>query len=496
MFLGVLFGLGMSLLLKHSHLAHFPHIESCLVALSAYICYFLSTGLTLSGIVSLLFCGITLKHYAYHTMSRRTQRASKALFGTLAHLSENFIFIYLGMALFTSAPVSEPVFSYVKPLFILITTIAVVFTRYAAVFPLSEGINLIARHLFHYAAGQEPLPHSYQMMLFWAGLRGAVGVALAAGFNGPNAKVLRMTVLLVVVITVLVFGSTTARMMEVLKIRTGVEDEDGGSSEEEEWPLSRGVSLSANNSVWGNGGGRRGGGGGRWRWSGEHEESTALAGRGRGGIGSHYLNNNTNPGRRSGESTPGGGQGYWDESSEYDSDAEVLPLAPTGPDGRSNYDHSHPPPAHHGSGQQSPRRGTGPNGEATVPGEDHKWFQALDERYLLPLFSNATASRTFHARRTARRAAHTPANGSQANLHQHDGSDGGAAAGPAGREGAWGDASESEIDLGGAGGRGEGRRAGSPRVHMSLSPAEPGDNGRRNERGSPTFRNGSGTGPL
>ena len=36
-------------------------------------------------------------------------------------------------------------------------------------------------------------------------------------------------------------------------------------------------------------------------------------------------------------------------------------------------------------------------------GEDGKWFQTLDERYLLPLFSNATASRTFHARK-ARRA--------------------------------------------------------------------------------------------
>jgi len=35
-------------------------------------------------------------------------------------------------------------------------------------------------------------------------------------------------------------------------------------------------------------------------------------------------------------------------------------------------------------------------------GEDGKWFQTLDERYLLPLFSNATASRTFHARRARR----------------------------------------------------------------------------------------------
>lgn len=103
-------------------------------------------------------------------------------------------------------------------------------TRYAAVFPLSEIINF-----FHRVGGQrhEELPHSYQMMLFWAGLRGAVGVALAAGFKGPNAAALRTTVLVVVVLTVIIFGGTTARMLEVLGIKVGVE-EDGASSDDEE----------------------------------------------------------------------------------------------------------------------------------------------------------------------------------------------------------------------------------------------------------------------
>ncbi len=146
MALGVVFGLAMSLVLKHSSLSLYPSIETCLVALSAYTCYFFSNGLSMSGIVSLLFCGITLKHYAYHTMSRRTQRATKYIFATLAQLSENFIFIYLGLSLFTSPPSSAKVTSYFKPLFIMVTTVAVVFTRYAAVFPLSEAINFFHRH--------------------------------------------------------------------------------------------------------------------------------------------------------------------------------------------------------------------------------------------------------------------------------------------------------------------------------------------------------------
>ncbi|KAJ7222229.1 sodium/hydrogen exchanger [Mycena pura] len=398
MALGVAFGLAMSLLLKHSALNLYPSIESCLVALCAYTCYFFSNGTSMSGIVSLLFCGITLKHYAYHTMSRRTQRTTKYIFSTLAQLSENFIFIYLGMALFTSAPTTEAVTSYVKPLFITITTVAVIFTRYAAVFPLSEAINFFHRHVR--GQRQEELPHSYQMMLFWAGLRGAVGVALAAGFTGKSAQTLRMTVLVVVVLTVLLFGGTTARMLEVLGIRTGVEDEAASSSDEEGGPPRYF-------------GGRRSGAAAHIaRWGQYVDEDPNYfsrdshrgfaRGAGAARVGTHYQYNHHHLAQTQTQSAPpphdhsNGNVSptvnrprdlFSSASSDsYDSDGEVLPLAtvPGAPE------------------VQSPRRMPAP---AVAVEEDGKWFQALDERYLLPLFSNATASRTFHARRARRTAA-------------------------------------------------------------------------------------------
>lgn len=71
----------------------------------------------------------------------------------------------------------------------------------------------------------DELPYNYQAMLFWAGLRGAVGVALAAGLSGENAFALKATVLVVVVLTVIIFGGTTARMLEILGIKTGVIEE-------------------------------------------------------------------------------------------------------------------------------------------------------------------------------------------------------------------------------------------------------------------------------
>ena len=156
-------------------------------------------------------------------MSRRTQLTTKYTFQVLAQLSENFIFIYLGLTLFTEGAL---VF---KPLFILICVVGICIARYVAVFPLSKLINWSIRFRAKRRGKDvaDELPHSYQVMLFWAGLRGAVGVALAAGLPGvgENVKALQATVLVVVVLTVIIFGGTTARMLEIMGIKTGVVEE-------------------------------------------------------------------------------------------------------------------------------------------------------------------------------------------------------------------------------------------------------------------------------
>lgn len=188
--------------------------------------------------MSLLFCGITLKHYAYFNMSRRTQLATKYIFNVMAQLVENFIFIYLGLALFAD---SENDF---KPPLIIITFLAVIAARWVAVFPLSKVINWFIRYRAQ-RRGTDPtsdeLPYNYQAMLFWAGLRGAVGVALAALLAGENSSALRATVLVVVVLTVIIFGGTTARMLEILGIRTGVVDEIDSDDEFDTETLSSGL---------------------------------------------------------------------------------------------------------------------------------------------------------------------------------------------------------------------------------------------------------------
>lgn len=229
--IGTLAGVVAALVLKHTHVRRYPQIESCLVLLFSYGTYFFSNGCHMSGIVSLLFCGITLKHYAYYNMSRRTQIAVKYTFQLLAQISENFIFIYLGLTLLTE---DDLVF---RPLLIIVTAAGICLSRYFAVFPLSRLVNQVTRLRARMSSHpqdlqvDEEIPPPYQFMLFWAGLRGAVGVALAAGIEGPHANVVKATVLVVVVLTVMVFGGTTAQMLEILGIRTGVAQEQDSDDE-------------------------------------------------------------------------------------------------------------------------------------------------------------------------------------------------------------------------------------------------------------------------
>lgn len=233
-FIGMAAGVLVALILKHSHIRRYPQIETCLVLLFAYETYFFLNGAHMSGIVLLLFCGITLKHYAYFNMLRRTQIATKYIFQLLAQLSENFIFIYLGLSLFTE---DQLVF---KPLLIIITFMLICVARWSAVFPLLRLLNWIYRTRqakFHRSGSIHPIDDDeisnlYQMMLFWAGLRGAVGVALALGIKGEYKWTLLATVLVVVVLTVILFGGTTALMLEILGIKTGCIDDSVESDDD------------------------------------------------------------------------------------------------------------------------------------------------------------------------------------------------------------------------------------------------------------------------
>ncbi|CAN1336350.1 Sodium/hydrogen exchanger 6 [Linum perenne] len=72
------------------------NLECCLFVLFPYFSYMLAEGLGLSGIVSILFTGIVMKHYTYSNLSENSQRFVSAFFHLISSLAETFIFIYMG----------------------------------------------------------------------------------------------------------------------------------------------------------------------------------------------------------------------------------------------------------------------------------------------------------------------------------------------------------------------------------------------------------------
>ncbi|KAJ3339937.1 monovalent cation:H+ antiporter, CPA1 (nhx1) [Gonapodya sp. JEL0774] len=225
LFTGITFALTCSLLLKHTRLYQFPALESCIVTLMAYGSYLLANGLKLSGIVSLLFCGIMLKHYAYGNLSKKSRRTTRYMFGVLAQLSENFVFVYLGIAVCT---VTDGKYAWGL---IAFTAVVLLVARYVSVIPCSHLINWVTKRLIKNDRnrGQPGLqakvqiPHNYQMMIWWAGLRGAISFALSYEVDSPESgPVIRTTTLIVCVLSILVLGGTCVRALEHYKIRIGV----------------------------------------------------------------------------------------------------------------------------------------------------------------------------------------------------------------------------------------------------------------------------------
>ncbi|KAF3177439.1 monovalent cation:H+ antiporter, CPA1 (nhx1) [Orbilia oligospora] len=412
--IGILVGVGTALLLKYTYIRRFPKTETCFILLVAYGTYLFSTGIHASGIVSLLFCGITLKHYAYYNMSRRTQLATKYLFQALAQLAENFVFIYLGISLFTE---SHQVWN---PLFIIVTSVGICAARWVAVFPLSKGINWVIRYRAsrrgrNSSTVPDELPYAYQMMLFWAGLRGAVGVALASGFQGDNGNALRATVLVVVVLTVIVFGGTTAKMLEILGIRTGVVEEIDSDDE---------FDIQNSSSYWKyqNGGGRgeRGGSGERGRGvplanvdpsadrDGGRGNGSAFGRDARSVYGAGGSSGRTGSRRDLGKRSRDGSQvdllyGHGGEEDGYDSDMSDLPPMAARRGSKASSPNNLATPVEGGSRNLSPRVGAGEGSSTTGGGgamvnpvsalsqlvrgtvEDQaEWFRQLDEGYIKP----------------------------------------------------------------------------------------------------------------
>ena len=132
---GALIGCTNALLTKFTHLKEYPMLETSLFILMSFMSYLLAEAFGTSGIVSILFCGIFQAHYTYHNLSKESRIRTKQFFEILNFLSENLIFSYLGVSMFTFM---KHRFNFI---FIFGSFMGIGVGRLLAVYPLSFMLN-------------------------------------------------------------------------------------------------------------------------------------------------------------------------------------------------------------------------------------------------------------------------------------------------------------------------------------------------------------------
>ncbi|XP_036069736.1 sodium/hydrogen exchanger 6a isoform X1 [Oryzias melastigma] len=213
--LGVATGVVTALVTKFTKLRDFQLLETALFFLMSWSTFLLAEACGFTGVVSVLFCGITQAHYTYNNLSPESQDRTKQLFELLNFLAENFIFSYMGLTLFTF---QNHVFN---PMFIVGAFLAVFLGRAANIYPLSLLLNLGRRY---------KIRSNFQHMMMFAGLRGAMTFALSIRDTATYARQMMFsTTLLVVFFTVWICGGGTMQMLSCQRIRVGVDSDQENS---------------------------------------------------------------------------------------------------------------------------------------------------------------------------------------------------------------------------------------------------------------------------
>uniref|UniRef100_A0A8C4LLN7 Sodium/hydrogen exchanger n=1 Tax=Equus asinus TaxID=9793 RepID=A0A8C4LLN7_EQUAS len=208
--MGAATGVVTALVTKFTKLREFQLLETGLFFLMSWSTFLLAEAWGFTGVVAVLFCGITQAHYTYNNLSTESQHRTKQLFELLNFLAENFIFSYMGLTLFTF---QNHVFN---PTFVVGAFIAIFLGRAANIYPLSLLLNLGRR---------SKIGSNFQHMMMF-GLRGAMAFALAIRDTATYARQMMFsTTLLIVFFTVWVFGGGTTAMLSCLHIRVGVDSD-------------------------------------------------------------------------------------------------------------------------------------------------------------------------------------------------------------------------------------------------------------------------------
>jgi Na+:H+ antiporter len=188
-----------------------PLVEITLTTIAAYGSFLLAEHFHASGIISALAAGLMVGGIGWaRFISQGGHERIGAAWEYFAFLANSFVFILIGMNVAN------------QPLRLLgltagVAIVLVLAGRALSIYPLAA--------LFRGAHWR--LPTSYQHVLFWGGLRGALALALALTVPAsvPERNAIIITAFVVVAFSILVQGLTMPWLMKRLGLNHGASDE-------------------------------------------------------------------------------------------------------------------------------------------------------------------------------------------------------------------------------------------------------------------------------
>ncbi|WP_052889475.1 cation:proton antiporter [Thermogemmatispora carboxidivorans] len=188
-----------------------PLVETTMTLLTAYGVYLLADLLQLSAIVAVIVAALVVGNYGRSIgMSERTRMAVDNFWSVLAFLANALIFLLIGAQL---NPLSLPSRSggELASLLIALFAIGVVLLARLILVLFLGPYSLLASPIQRREGKerrQPSFPRSWQLIIFWSGLRGALSLALVLALPAeiPQRSILLISCYAVVFFTLLVQG--------------------------------------------------------------------------------------------------------------------------------------------------------------------------------------------------------------------------------------------------------------------------------------------------
>ena len=205
--IGVMFGFVTAFVTKYT--GHVRVIEPIFVFAFSYLSYITAEIFHFSGILAIVFCGITMAQYVEENITQKSHTTIKYFLKMTSSVSEAIIFLFLGLS-------TSEALRHMDILFVIVAVFACLVFRFAGVYLFTALANRFR---------VEKLDRSQQFIMAYGGIRGGVAFCLAVLLSedtfGKEVKgVFVSTTIIVVFFTVFIQGITIKPLVHLFRIKT------------------------------------------------------------------------------------------------------------------------------------------------------------------------------------------------------------------------------------------------------------------------------------